>query len=68
MKMAKVIYELDMYEDACKINLFHNANDMYSALDQIFHIARNELKHGSIENDHVIMILENIKEISAEFI
>lgn len=64
--MAKVTYEFDLIEDSVALKGFQNIDKFYCALDTIYTLVRNELKHGqSMKSDHILNLLEQIKEESA---
>jgi len=47
--MAKVTYEFDLNEDERELRFFQSAEKMYFALDMIYSLVREKLKHGSEE-------------------
>lgn len=60
--MAKVTYEFDLIEDSVALKGFQNIDKLYCALDTIYTLVRNELKHGQSEkSDHVLNLLQQIK-------
>lgn len=64
--MAKVIFEFDYYEDREEVKAIHNIHNTRSALDEIYNLVRNELKHGQEElSDHINELLERIQEEAA---
>lgn len=66
--MAKVIFELDLYEDKDLIDIYHKAIDMSCALDDIYNEIRTEFKHGSLEmSDDVVRFIERLQEHTHEF-
>ncbi len=65
----KVIYEFDKYEDAEELRTFQRCDEMSGALFDIYNEVRSELKHGDEElSDHIEALLEDIKELSGEFV
>lgn len=60
--MAEVIFKYDPIEDRDELHLHLQASKMYFALDDIYNLVRNELKHGDEEiSDHIDRLLERIK-------
>ena len=61
--MARVLLELDYYEDAEEIKMHLNARRMSCALDEIYNMCRSELKHGQEElSTNIDQLLERIKD------
>jgi len=65
MSKVKILYELDLYEDADLIKSLLNFRDYESTLEEIHGLVRNKLKHGDdawLETD-AYKFLEEIIEI-----
>ncbi len=67
--MPKVIFEFDYYEDREEIDSLRQCGDMHCALNEIYNLARTQLKHGDEElSQEIENLLERVKEEANPFL
>ena len=60
--MAKITYEFNSDDDSRDLLLIQNADKLYFALDEIFNLVRNCIKHGDPLPEPTLQLLETLQE------
>lgn len=63
--MAKIILEMDYYEDKAEIDMILKVNESFACLRHVDNLCRSRLKHGDPCHDEEV-ILEDIRSKIAE--